>query len=269
MSFTILFLFLLGTIIGSFLNVFILRYGTGKGLSGRSQCASCGHKLSAFDLIPVFSYLFLKGHCRYCKTKISATYPIVELATGILFALLGFRLFMTPINPESYLLLFVWMIFWGLALAISVYDLRHGIIPNSWVLFLAVLSIVYTFFVRWGTGTILYSLFSGVIFFLFFFLIWLVSRGKWMGLGDAKFAFPLGVFVGLPGLFSAWALSFWIGTILVLIYTFFEKFMLPKGKRLRAIGKPITMKTEIPFGPFLFLGTLAVFLGLVLPIYGL
>ncbi len=264
----LLFIFALGLIVGSFLNVFILRRGTGKTIGGRSACATCGHQLGVLDLIPLFSFLFLGGKCRYCKTKISKIYPLVEFATGFLFLLIFLNTSITSI--QSILMLFVSILFWVLAFAISVYDLRHTIIPNAWVLSLTIVSVFYAILAHFNDiHALLLSVLSGVIFSLFFFTLWLISKGRWMGLGDAKFAFALGIFVGLPKLFSAWALSFWIGAILVLLYYLIESAINAGGKRLNKISQPITLKSEVPFGPFLFLGSFFAFLGLILPIYGL
>ena len=78
----IAFLFILGTLLGSFLNVVILRYHTGMGLGGRSMCMSCGKKLHAHELIPLFSYLLQRGKCRSCKSSLSIQYPIIEALSG-------------------------------------------------------------------------------------------------------------------------------------------------------------------------------------------
>jgi leader peptidase (prepilin peptidase)/N-methyltransferase len=264
----LVFVFIFGLIVGSFLNVFILRRSTGKTVGGRSQCNSCGHKLSAIDLVPLFSFLFLKGRCRYCKAKISKMYPLVEFGTGLIFLLIFIN---TNIQSmQAVLMLVVSLLFWTLAFAISIYDLRHTIIPNPWVFSLSVIAVFYSVISYWNNvHELLLSILSGIIFSLFFFALWLFSRGKWMGLGDAKFALALGVFIGLPKLFSAWALSFWIGAISVLLYFLIDSGLNAVGKRLSHIAKPITMKSEVPFGPFLFLGSFLAFVGLLLPIYGL
>ena len=266
-----IFLFLLGTIIGSFVNVFVFRRATGTGIGGRSKCASCGHTLQAFDLIPILSFFILGGKCRYCKTKISSIYPLIEIGMGALFFLIGLvnvqMLLSFSIIPYS--LFFIELIFWSLVFATAVYDLKHLTIPNMWALSLAIIAVIYSAISNLGFGKVfLFSILSGAIFFIFFFLIWLLSRGRWMGLGDAKLAFPLGVFLGISKLFSAWALSFWVGAVIVLIYFSYEQIVLSKGKRLSALNKPITMKSEVPFGPFLFLGSFLAFLGVIIPFNG-
>lgn len=266
-----IFIFLLGTIVGSFVNVFVFRRATGIGMGGRSKCASCGHILKALDLIPVISFFILGGKCRYCKTKISSVYPLVELGMGALFFLIGLvnAQVLIAFSIIPYTLFIIQLVFWSLVFATAVYDLKHLTIPNMWALSLSVIAVIYSAISNSGFGKIfLFSILSGAIFFVFFFLIWLFSRGRWMGLGDAKLAFPLGVFLGLSKLFSAWALSFWTGAVIVLVYFSYEQIVLSKGKRLSALNKPISMKSEVPFGPFLFLGSFLAFLGVIIPFNG-
>ena len=126
------FIFLFGLALGSFLNCVIYRLERGESfLEGRSYCPHCQHILNWSDLIPLFSFLILKGKCRYCQKKISLQYPLVELATGILFVLTAYNLQLTIYNLQdlfvvSYLLLVV-----NCLLVIFVYDLKHYIIPDK------------------------------------------------------------------------------------------------------------------------------------------
>ena len=90
----VVFVFILGLLVGSFLNVVIFRLHRGESfISGHSKCLFCGHKLKARDLVPLFSYLFLKGHCRYCKQKFSGQYFLVELVTALSFVLIYIKIF--------------------------------------------------------------------------------------------------------------------------------------------------------------------------------
>ena len=111
--------FVLGLIIGSFLNVVVLRLNTGESIiKSRSKCFSCGHRLGFFDLIPVLSFVFQKGRCRYCQSKISRHYPLVELITGIVFVLTALKIF----NFQNLLsLIFYWAMF-SILIAVSAYD---------------------------------------------------------------------------------------------------------------------------------------------------
>lgn len=103
-----IFFFLFGLIIGSFLNVVIYRYNTGRSVQGRSGCLSCGKTLSAVELIPLFSFIFQKGKCHGCGSKISWQYPLVEFSTGIAFTLIAFKYFdLLFISPIYFALLFV------------------------------------------------------------------------------------------------------------------------------------------------------------------
>ena len=133
MTLTITFIFFFfGLIIGSFLNVVIYRFNTGRTLGGRSACMSCMRKLSWYELIPLGSYLVQAGKCRGCKTKISFQYPLVELITGLIFAILFLKfqyLFWTDIGSFSFTIAFYAAIF-SVLMIISVYDLKHKIIPD-------------------------------------------------------------------------------------------------------------------------------------------
>ena len=241
-----LFIFLLGLAVGSFLNCLIYRLETGGSfLKGRSYCPHCKHILGFFDLIPVLSFLRLRGRCRYCQQKISWQYPIIEIATGLLFVLNFLR---SDLLGRSDLLIF------GLAttpflIAIFVYDLKHYIIPDK-VIFPAIgVALIYNLLksdIR-GMSDFLIPALGAAGFFL---AIVLVSRGRWMGVGDIKLAFLMGLILGWPNILAALFLAFFIGATM--------------GIGLIIIGKK-TIKSEVPFGPFLVTGTLiALFWGEVI-----
>jgi len=249
------FIFLFGTIIGSFLNVVVFRMNTGLSIvKGRSKCMTCSHKLCWYELIPIFSYLFLGGKCRKCKASISKQYFIVELLTGAIFVLIGIH-FLEAFFISPFLYLFLSSIFaiiFSILIVISVYDIHHKIIPDKLVYlfdFLAFLLI----FVNYNTINPLFvipslwSVLSGPLFAVPFALIWLLSKGKWMGLGDAKLMLGIGWMLGPMFAASAVVLAFWLGAIISI-------FMLSIYK------KKVKMKTEVPFAPFLILGTLISFL---------
>lgn len=245
-------LFTLGLIIGSFLNVVIYRINTSKSLGGRSACMSCRNQLCWFELIPLFSFLGLKGRCRNCKTKISLQYPLVEFLTGTLFVSI-FLKFQTLLLVEPFIFLITFLyyaIMFSILMVIVIYDLKHKIIPDILSFTFGFLAFVGLFFFT-HDGLYLhiptvFDLLSGVLTALPFFLLWLLSKGAWMGLGDAKLALGLGWFVGISFALSALALSFWIGTIVGLYLIFFKK----------GYG----MKSEIPFAPYLVLGTFLAFI---------
>ncbi len=115
---------LLGAILGSFLNALSSRFNTGRGMGGRSYCDSCGHTLSALDLVPIFSYVVLGGRCRYCSARISVQNPLVELAA----AGLSLGVYLTTPAPLDYAF---WLLVWMTLLFIVIYDVRHTVIPWS------------------------------------------------------------------------------------------------------------------------------------------
>jgi len=236
------FVFIFGTIIGSFLNVVVYRYNTGFSLGGRSQCASCAKILAWYELVPVVSFLLQKRRCIGCKAKISWQYPVVEVSTGILF-LLTYNLYSIPYTALPY----YWVVM-SLLVVITVYDLKHKIIPDLFVYSFIVLAFLNLFRISDFGFRILdqWDLLAGPILAAPFVLIWLVSRGKWMGLGDGKLVLGLGWFLGLYQGISAVILAFWIGAVVGILLLFLK-------------GKTFTMKSEIPFGPFLILGMLLVF----------
>lgn len=244
--------FVLGLVIGSFLNVVIFRLNTQKTFGGRSQCLACQKQLSWYELFPLFSFLFLKGRCKGCKTKISWQYPLVELVTGIIFACL-FLKFQDIFYSSTFSFAFTMAYYAGmfsLLIVIAVYDLRHKIIPDILALIFGVLAFLGLFlFSAFGFNPHLPSIWelsSGIILALPFALLWLVSKGTWMGLGDAKLALGLGWLLGLSRALSGIVLAFWSGAIIGLI--------------LLAFSRKHSMRSEIPFAPFLVLGAILAFL---------
>jgi len=241
LNFTI---FIFGLIIGSFLNCVIYRltprqYNGGGLLRGRSFCPHCKHVLSWLDLIPVLSFLFLRGKCRYCQKPISLQYPVVEIATGAVFLLI--ILAVSNIYTYAYLLLMSCFL-----IVIFVYDLKYYIIPDKIIYPAIAAALIYNLLMSDipRMSDILMSAFGAAAFFL---AIVLVSRGKWMGVGDIKLAFFMGLLLGWPNILTALFLAFFIGAIM--------------GLGLILSGKK-TLKSEVPFGPFLVAGTfLAMFWG--------
>lgn len=248
---TIIF-FVFGSIIGSFLNVVILRFNTHRTFGGRSACMSCKSELKAYDLVPVISYCILGGRCRDCKTRISIQYPLVEVISGIIFALLFLKfsgLFFASTLDFSFTYAFYVTIF-SLLLVIAGYDARHKIIPDSLVLAFGILSFVGLFlFDSFGFYPHLPSLtdiLAGLAMALPFALIWFLSKGNWMGLGDAKLAIGLGFLLGMSKIASGIIFAVWSGAIVGIILMLFSK--------------KYSIKSEIPFAPFLILGTFLSFI---------
>jgi len=217
-----------------------------KSLKGRSFCPQCKHVLSWKDLLPVFSFVFLRGKCRYCKTKISWQYPLVELATGLAF--LAIFNFQFSINFTIFQFIFIFLYFYiaGALIFIFVYDLKHYLIPDK-VLFPAIfITLAYRIF----SPEIINYIWGALAASGFFFLIWFVSRGQWMGFGDVKLAILMGLLLGLPKVLAALFIAFFLGAIIGVILMAFKK------------SSGWGMKSEMPFGPFLIAGTfIALFFG--------
>jgi len=246
-----------GLIVGSFLNVFILRLNTGRSTSGRSGCMSCGAQLTWTELVPVFSFIFLRGRCRSCGSAISHQYWIVELLTAVLFVLVWMKGF--GLSGTLFALLLV-----TLLIIVAVYDLKHTIIPNKIVytfIFVALLTnmpLVGTFTLTELPLHFLMVLASGTIVALPLFFLWLVSRGKWMGFGDVKLTFGFGLVLGAYSGLMAVMLGFIIGASVGVMLLHMPKVM--KLLPLSPTSRRFTMSSEIPFAPFLIAGFILVFL---------
>jgi leader peptidase (prepilin peptidase)/N-methyltransferase len=254
MSFLVPIAFVFGVIIGSFLNVYIYRFHTGKSLMGNSHCLSCGTSLKVIDLFPLLSYLFLRGRCRTCRSYIPSRYFWVELLTGLLFVGIVF----IATNLFSVLLLAT---IFSVLVVITVYDIYHLIIPDELTLALLVLVLINQFYLH-VTGLPLiefaYSIFAALSASLFLMLLWRFSEGQWIGFGDVKLVIPLAIGVGYGSVFSMVVLSFWIGAIVGLMLLAYQKIKRGGQTHLRFLPREITMKSAVPFAPFLILGYLTV-----------
>ena len=244
--------FVLGLVIGSFLNVVICRYNTARSFGGRSACMSCRSTLSWYELVPLLSYLCLRGRCNSCQTRISAQYPLVEFVTGLLFLALFLKfqdMFFAYVIPFAITYAYYAAIF-SLLVVIAVYDYKHKIIPDGFSLMFGALAFIGLFFFEsYGLHPHLpnlYDFLAGPLIAIPFAGLWLLSRGTWMGLGDAKLAVGLGWLLGLSRALSGVVLAFWIGAIIGIILVIF--------------GRVYGMKSEIPLAPFLVLGAIAAFL---------
>ena len=260
--------FAFGAVIGSFLNVLILRFNTGATLGGRSKCFSCGRVLRWYDLVPVLSFFFLRGRCRFCKSKISVQYPIVELVTGLLFlgVFLKFIVFAVPFSTLPFTIFTFDLFILSLLVVIGVYDLKHKIIPDWFAYSFAVLSLVKILLTVEFSALVffphVFDLIAGPAMALPLFLLWFVSSGRWIGLGDSKLALGIGWFLGFSQGVSAVIIGFWIGAVVGLSLVGFAKLGQSKfaPKFMLNFGlKNLTLKSEIPFAPFLILGLLVVY----------
>ncbi|MEK7622035.1 MAG: prepilin peptidase [Patescibacteria group bacterium] len=248
-----LLVFLFGLIIGSFLNVAIYRHRTGYSLGGRSQCLACGETLRWYELIPLASFIAQGGKCHTCGARVSWQYPLVEIATALTF----WGIYRVSLATHAGIwLLILDAVIWSILIAITTYDLRHKIIPDEWVYpFVALVMIrLVVSGADWQWGFL-----TGVILFAFFGGLWLISRGKWMGLGDAKLALGLGFFLGLEPALSAVLLAFWIGAVAGIIIIAVERCRRPALSSGRRSTPAPALGRKIPFAPFLALGVALVY----------
>lgn len=252
-----LYTFILGTFIGSFLNVVIYRYNSGTSpLKGRSQCFACGKQLHWYELVPVISFFVQSARCRGCSVHLSWQYPFVEILSGLLFV--GVFALNRPIIESMYLI-----VIFSILLVIAVYDIRHQIIPDGLVATIAIFSVVWSLWTIPGgishTFNFPYysTLLAGPLLFLPFWALWFFSRGRWMGLGDGKLALFIGWFLGLSLGISAIMFGFWIGAlfagVMMALQRIQQKFNISKSTSVWSL------KSEIPFGPFLILGVVIVY----------
>ena len=249
MMFIIVFIF--GLVLGSFLNVVIWRTHAKESiLTGRSHCPKCRHVLGPAELVPVFSFILQRGKCRHCGKPISWQYPLVELATAVLFliAYLPYDLRLTAYN--FFLLARTWFVIATL-IVIFVYDLKYYLILDKFI-YPAAIVVAATLPFIYGGGLSWWKIFDPLIAAVigggFFLLQYLISKGKWIGGGDIRMGALMGLILGIKELFVALFFAYTIGAIFGLV--------------LIAVKKK-TMKSELPLGPFLVAGALvAMFWGM-------
>lgn len=238
------FVFVFGLIVGSALNALEYRFRNTKSfVKGRSECPKCKHELHAIDLIPVVSWVVQGGKCRYCKKPISAHYPAIELLTGISFALFvalsGYVDFVSGDSVLETAKMLLGFVYIGSLVFILLYDAKHMIIPNDVVYPLIVLGFVGSWLILGFSLT--QVLLGGAIGFGFFGLMYLLSQGKWIGMGDVKLGLALGFMLGawqtVLMIFFAYVIG--ASVVVFLLYT----------KRKKRTDK-------IAFGPFLAISSI-------------
>jgi len=263
------FVFALGAVVGSFLNVVILRYNTGMTIGGRSFCFSCRQLIQWFENIPVLSYLILRGRCSKCKAALSMQYPAIELVTALVFVAVwlavtanqqlvtGWGDVLTLLGPAVF-----YFVIFSLLIVIAVYDIRHTIIPNAFAYTFAALSLIALVIKTYLAGGVdlmyWFDLAAGPLLFLPFWALWYFSDGTWMGLGDGKLALGIGWLLGLSEGVSAIVIAFWFGAAYALIAMASQRIASTVKDKKRAQG--LTMKSQVPLGPFLVLGAFVTFL---------
>jgi leader peptidase (prepilin peptidase)/N-methyltransferase len=231
------FIFIFGLCIGSFLNVCIYRLPASKSIvHPRSMCSSCGTLIASYDNIPIISYLWLRGRCRHCRTKISLRYPIVEFLCG-LFALGAYLKFDLTIEALIYFL------FFAALMVVTFIDLDHRIIPDV----ITLPGIPICFAAGFALPTITYKdallgiLSGGGSLFLVAWTYSLITKKEGMGGGDIKLLAMIGAIVGWKGVLFTIFVASLVGTLAGLAV------MLQSRKGL---------KLAVPFGPFLSIGSI-------------
>lgn len=259
---------------GSFINVLVDRfYNYENPFFGRSRCDFCGKSLKVQYLVPVFSYLFLRGKCGYCKQKLSLYYPFSELLSGLFFV---FALYISNFwryqSFSNFLLYFYYAVVFSSFAVIFLSDLKYQIIPNQVIYFSIIFIFLWQlcFMVFWfyeykimlqndAFGKYLlqtnfykinvlshlkgfmYNILSGFGIALFFYILVVLTKGRGMGGGDVKLGLVIGLFNGFPNGVIAVFLAFFIGSVFSIALMIFSK----KG-----------LKDVIPFGPFLIMGSM-------------
>lgn len=236
--------FVLGTIIGSFLNVLIDRIPRNESvIKTRSHCEHCRRTLQWNDLIPVISFLVLDGKCRYCRKEFSLYYPVVELLTGLLFVLTAAYLVSTIGLSQFFDIRFIPSVVYNFfmiscLIVITFTDLKYGIIPFK----IAFAALTAAFLTAIVSPFFLNYLLTALSVFGFFLLLFFITRGKGLGFGDVVYAFLLGLILGFPKIIVGLYVAFLTGAIVSLILVW--------------SGKKKMKGDSIPFGPFLVTGTI-------------
>jgi leader peptidase (prepilin peptidase)/N-methyltransferase len=234
-------IFIYGLLVGSFLNAWIWRIHTRRKVTkGRSMCPHCKATLRWYELVPVLSWLGLRGKCRSCHRPISWQYPAVEIANAGLWVALFW--FIAPQDGLAWVTLAAWCALASLLIAAFVYDARWMLLPDAFMVPATVLALVVALLAAVGAGSlaeIVPRLVAGGLFAGVFFLIWYVSRGSWIGDGDIWLALIMGLALTgvelVVAIFVAFNLGALVGVTLILAH-----------KKTR--------KSTIAFGPFLIIG---------------
>jgi prepilin signal peptidase PulO-like enzyme (type II secretory pathway) len=229
-------LFVFGAILASFITVISERVYTGQSwFQGRSRCNSCRRTLTGIDLIPVLSWLVFGGRCRTCRSKVPAQYAISEVTLGALFALSYIKFGFTIVLPVFLSLLCV-------LLFVVLYDIRHTIVPAWSSTAVIILGAAVGFLMRTSLHAFLVQAGVSVAIAFAFFLVYFLSRGRAMGLGDTPMSFGLALMSGSMAVTGV-LFSFWIGAVIGIFILVMRR------------GGP-TMGIEVPFVPFMAAGFL-------------
>jgi prepilin signal peptidase PulO-like enzyme (type II secretory pathway) len=252
--------FLLGTCLGSFLNVVILRWieafkiaDGGKmqnfSIGGRSHCPACRQELRWWELVPILSFVFLRGRCQRCGQSIAVQYPVVELALGLVVMVLAIPL---PVTLDDSLSVILTIVIAALLVILFVIDLKTMLLPDGFIiaLLIAVIGVRLVDYFYYSPLTLISALIGAAIGGGFLLLLWIITRGRGIGLGDVKLMVPLGLLFGPLGTLTLLFLAYLVGGLLAI-------YLLARGRA--------HLKTALPFGPFLCGAALLVLLFPSLP----
>lgn len=236
--------FFYGAAIGSFVQVVATRLNVAPIIRSRSKCLSCGEALRASDLVPILSYLFLRGKCKYCKVPYGREAILVESMFGLVFALL-YHFILVYQTPDF---LVFWLLYYTLLFislgVIALYDYRHSYVP---ILFLGLFSFLafLVMGIRYVHDPSFTVLLGPLVVSLPFLLVWLVTQGKALGLGDVLLYISVGAFFGIEQGLAVLFISVWLGAIIGICIYFFRR-------------KAGNMSTAIPFVPYIVMAFLIV-----------
>ena len=238
MGVILFYLFLIGLFVGSFYNVVALRLSKNESIVfPGSHCVNCNHKLAWYELIPVFSYIGLRGKCKKCKIHISIQYPLIELLTGILFAF-SFHLYGFTLNTLLSIVLV------SIIIITYVTDFKYMIILDEVLIVGGILALIINFFVG-GFALVGQTFLNGLIMFLIMLAIKFIGdkafKQESLGWGDVKLSFIAGMFLGVP---------------LGIVYIFAGSFLAFPYALIMTMTKKESM---VPFGPFLATALLLIF----------
>ena len=227
-----IFIFLYGTVFGSFYNVVIYRIPKNMSVAkGRSMCPSCEHTLHAKDLVPIFSWFSLRGKCRYCSKKISPRYAIIEFVTGCLFLLA----YLTQGMGIRFVL---YAAFWSMLLIVTMMDLDEMVISEHVLLIFTAICAVCLLVLRQPIVDHLLGFAIGFgAYLLIYVLAKILYKKEGFGFGDVELMGSIGLILGLRGSIQVSFLSFYIALFGIII--------------MKVVKKSLGRLTEIPFGPYI------------------
>jgi leader peptidase (prepilin peptidase)/N-methyltransferase len=238
--------FLFGASIGSFVQVIVTRLNVAPIVKTRSKCLSCGEALRAYDLVPIFSYFFLGGKCRYCKSSYGVSTLLIEALYGCVFLAL-YQLILA--GHPSLFLSGLWLIYYTVLFivmgVIALYDMKHTYIPFLYLLAYAVLSLVMLL-VRYNYEPSPLHLLAPFAVALPFLTLYLITRGRGVGFGDVVLFLGVGAFFGIAQGYAVLLLSVWMGALVGICMYLFNK------------NKKTTLSTALPFVPFIVIAFLIV-----------